>query len=289
MLVNALLLPQQGSITKFANTKARVRGAVGIANGTVVTMRVGGVGVLNGAAVGVVGNYTQVEAGSAAVSLGVNGVAVTVPNQTLVAGGEYTLLVWSNADGAQTTLIEDDNRLPTASGKAKIRVLNGLSALNVPDHAGRRFLADRRGHRAGPGLGVHRGRRRRRLSARREQHRHRGESADENLGLAAVRGRLHAVHVGQRRDRQRDVAEGSLSARAASCRMKALSLSRASVSGSPDDRQPVLAGLQARAVDEDRHEVVGLGREPAELGDALQGIVGAHAEQVAPDSAQAVP
>ena len=131
VLVNALLMPQQGSVTKFANTKARVRGAVGIANGTVVTMRIGGVGVLSSAAVGVVGNYTQVEAGSAAINLGINGVGVDVPNQTLVAGGEYTLLVWSNADGTQTTLIEDDNR-PSTGGKAKVRLMNGLSALNVP-------------------------------------------------------------------------------------------------------------------------------------------------------------
>jgi Domain of unknown function (DUF4397) len=130
VLVNVLLLPQQGSLTKFANTKARIRGAVGTTNGPVV-MRIGGVTVLNGA-VGVVGNYTQVEAGSVAVNLIVNGVAVTVPNQTLVAGGEYTLFTWTNADGTQTTLIGDDNRLPTASGKAKIRIMNGLSALNAP-------------------------------------------------------------------------------------------------------------------------------------------------------------
>ena len=130
VLVNVLLLPQQGSLTKFANTKARIRGAVGTTNGPVV-MRIGGVTVLNGA-VGVVGNYTQVESGSVAVNLIVNGVAVTVPNQTLVAGGEYTLLTWTNADGTQTTLIGDDNRLPTASGKAKIRIMNGLSALNAP-------------------------------------------------------------------------------------------------------------------------------------------------------------
>ena len=130
VLVNALLLPQQGSLTKFANTQARIRGVAGTTSGPVV-MRVGGVGVLNGA-VGVVGNYAQVEAGSVAVSLTVNGVGVAVPNQTLVAGGEYTLLAWSNADGTQTTLIDDDNRLPTASSKAKIRVMNGLSTLNAP-------------------------------------------------------------------------------------------------------------------------------------------------------------
>jgi hypothetical protein len=130
VLVEASTLPQQGSLTKFANTKARVRGAVGTTSGPVV-MRVGSVGVLNGA-VGVVGNYTQVEAGSVPITLSVNATAVAVPNQTLVAGGEYTLLAWTNTNGTHTTLIVDDNRLPTASGKAKIRVVNGLSTLNVP-------------------------------------------------------------------------------------------------------------------------------------------------------------
>jgi len=132
VLVDVVLLPQQGSITKFANTKARVRGAVGIANGTQVTLRVGGASLLNNNAVGVVGAYAQVDAGSAAVALGVNGVGVTVPNQTLTAGGEYTLLVWNNADGTQTTLISDDNRLPSSTAKAKVRIINGLSALDVP-------------------------------------------------------------------------------------------------------------------------------------------------------------
>jgi hypothetical protein len=130
VLVEAQTLPQQGSLTKFANTKARVRGAVGTTSGPVV-MRVGGIGVLN-AAVGVVGNYTQVEAGSVPITLTVNGTAVAVPNQALVAGGEYTLLAWTNTAGTQTTLIGDDNRLPTGSGKAKIRVINGLSTLAVP-------------------------------------------------------------------------------------------------------------------------------------------------------------
>jgi hypothetical protein len=66
------------------------------------------------------------------IALAVNGAAVAVPNQTLVAGGEYTLLAWTSAGSTQTTLIGDDNRLPTASGKAKIRVINGLSTLDVP-------------------------------------------------------------------------------------------------------------------------------------------------------------
>jgi hypothetical protein len=132
VLVNAIVLPQQGSLTKYANTKARVRGAVGISNGTAVTARVGGVTVLSGVAVGVVGNYTQVESGGAAVNLSVDGSPVAAATQTLTAGGEYTLLIWNNGGGTQTTLIGDDNRLPTTSGKAKVRAMNGLSSQNVP-------------------------------------------------------------------------------------------------------------------------------------------------------------
>jgi hypothetical protein len=132
VLVNVILLPQQGSLTKYANTKARVRGAVGISNGTAVTARVGGVTVLSSVAIGVVGNYTQVESGSAAVTLSVDGSPVAAASQNIAAGGEYTLLIWNNGGGTQTTLVGDDNRLPTTSGKAKIRVMNGLSTQDVP-------------------------------------------------------------------------------------------------------------------------------------------------------------
>lgn len=131
VLVHAALLPQKGSLTKHSNNKARVRGAVAIANGSATT-RIAGVSVLNAAGAGVLGNYAQVDAGSAAVSLSVDGSAVTVSNQTLRGGGDYTFLVWSNGSGTQATLISDDNRLPATSGRAKLRIVNGLSALQVP-------------------------------------------------------------------------------------------------------------------------------------------------------------
>jgi hypothetical protein len=61
----------------------------------------------------------------------VDGNAVAAPDVTLAAGGEYTLLIWSNASGTQTTLIGDDNRFPD-TGKAKLRIINGISVLGVP-------------------------------------------------------------------------------------------------------------------------------------------------------------
>ena len=134
VLVNAVMLPQQGDPTLLNNSKARVRGAVGIANGTSVTAKVGNVSLLSNAGVGVIGSrYSQVEAGTPAITVAVDGAEIGVPAATLAAGGDYTLLVWSNAaGGAQTTLISDDNRLPVTSGKAKLRIVSGVSGLDVP-------------------------------------------------------------------------------------------------------------------------------------------------------------
>jgi len=133
ILVNALMIPQQGSVTSYSNKKARVRAAVGISNGTKATVGVGGTTLLSNATVGIIGStYATVNAGSLAVSVIVDGTAVSIPNKTLTAGADYTLLVWSNADGTQATLISDDNRAPEVSGSTKIRLMNGMSALGGP-------------------------------------------------------------------------------------------------------------------------------------------------------------
>ena len=50
----------------------------------------------------------------------------------LTAGADYTLLVWSNANGPQTSLINDDNRLPAGGRGTKLRLLNGMSTLAAP-------------------------------------------------------------------------------------------------------------------------------------------------------------
>ena len=132
MLANAIFLPQEGQPTKYTNTKARLRGAVGLANGANASIQVGGQSVLSAATAGVIGSrYTLLDAGSVPVTLTVNGTAVPVTNLNLTAGADYTLLVWTNADGPQTSLVNDDNRLP-AGGGTKLRLLNGMSTLASP-------------------------------------------------------------------------------------------------------------------------------------------------------------
>ena len=134
MLANAIFLPQQGQPTKFTNTKARVRGAVALANGTTATIQVNGQTILTSATAGVIASrYTLFDAGALPVNLTVNGSTVTVPNVTLAAGADYTLMVWSNAAGPQTSLIVDDNRLPAGGNSVtKLRLLNGMSTLAAP-------------------------------------------------------------------------------------------------------------------------------------------------------------
>lgn len=127
MLVDALLLPQEGDLTQFVNTNARVRAAVGLGTGSQATLSVGGVRVINGQGRGVISAYTQVEAGDVAVTLSIDGTQAAIDNQTLVAGGDYTALIWTDSSGTRLSLIDDDNHVPTSSGDTKIRLLNGLS------------------------------------------------------------------------------------------------------------------------------------------------------------------
>jgi hypothetical protein len=134
MLANAVFMPQGGQPTKINNTKARVRGAVGLADGANASIQLGGQSVLTAATAGVIGSrYTLLDAGSVPVTLTVNGTAVPVSNIALTAGADYTLLVWSNAGVPQTSLLVDDNRLPSGgSSMTKLRLLNGMSTLAAP-------------------------------------------------------------------------------------------------------------------------------------------------------------
>jgi len=129
VLVNALVLPQEGSVTAYDNTKARVRGAAGVANGSLVSLNIGGANVLSNVGAGVIGaKYAQIESGAAAITLTVGGSPVSVSTPTLTAGADYTMLVYTDSGATQTNLIADDNRLPSSSSLTKIRLLNGMSA-----------------------------------------------------------------------------------------------------------------------------------------------------------------
>jgi hypothetical protein len=133
MLANAVHVPQEGQPTKMLNTKARLRGAVAVQNGGSASIRANNVTVLSAQPAGVIGSrYTVLEAGSVPVALTVNGAAVPAASVTLQAGVDYTLMVWNDATGVRTSLLTDDNRLPSGGSQTKLRLLNGMSTLASP-------------------------------------------------------------------------------------------------------------------------------------------------------------
>ena len=128
VLVNGVLVVQQGAATLLANSQARVRVVASVSGNASVTAVVGGTNLANAVASPNIGSYTRVLGSTGApATVVVNNVPVAVANLAVLAGGDYTLLVWGDAANPQTSLILDDNRYPTVAGNAKIRLLNGLT------------------------------------------------------------------------------------------------------------------------------------------------------------------
>ncbi len=129
-LVNALLLAQQGALSRHDTTQVRARAVAGVAPVGSVAVTLGGNPLLTGTSAFPVasGNYTLVDAGTAAPTISVAGAAVGPPSTNLLAGGDYTLLVYGPQAAPSTAWIADDNRLP-ASGQARVRLVNGVAGL----------------------------------------------------------------------------------------------------------------------------------------------------------------
>jgi Domain of unknown function (DUF4397) len=134
VLVNAVVIPQQGTQTVVNTTYARVRAAAGIPSGSNLTATLGGTNLLGAAAANTVSQYALVPAGAQTLDLTLNGAALPASTQTLAAGEDYTVLVLNGTgvSGITTTLITDDDRLPSTSAYAKIKLVNTMSGLADP-------------------------------------------------------------------------------------------------------------------------------------------------------------
>lgn len=124
VLVNSLLVPQGGTVTALNNTQARVRVVSGVSDGGAVTATFDGTTVASASNAPAIGNYAQLTAATGTLAL--SGTS-TSASTTFTAGGDYTVLVLGTASAPTMTVISDDNRLPTSSTQAKLRVMHGLS------------------------------------------------------------------------------------------------------------------------------------------------------------------
>ncbi|MBP6765309.1 MAG: DUF4397 domain-containing protein [Rubrivivax sp.] len=125
VLVNGTLIVQQGAVTAFKGNKARVRLAAGVNDAANVSATVGSTTVSGSVSSPRVGGYVLVDAGTADLTVRVNGVATSVTSRTFADGGDYTVLAYGTSAATQVSLLADDNRLPSTTARAKVRLVNG--------------------------------------------------------------------------------------------------------------------------------------------------------------------
>lgn len=132
VLVNSLLVRQGGAITALDTDLARVRLVSAVASSGAVGASFNGSTLATSVTSPAIGSYALVKAGSATPTISVNGASLSTTAITLAAGSDTTLMVWGPAASASLSVISDDNRLPTSSTSAKIRLIHGASTNSNP-------------------------------------------------------------------------------------------------------------------------------------------------------------
>ena len=128
MLVHASVLVQQNSgLTTARNTKARLRVVAGVESKASVGVSWNGGTLAGSLRSPAVAPYALVDAGEHALELRVNGSVVSTGTASLVAGADYSLLAFGDSASARLSLISDDNRLPSSTSRAKLRLIHGAS------------------------------------------------------------------------------------------------------------------------------------------------------------------
>ena len=127
LLVHGQHLTQGGSIVPYRSQQARVRVVTGVP-GVKVGAALDGTSLLGLSTGPTVGDYRLVTAGAGALTVQAAGRTLNTSNPSFKAGGDYTLLVWGDASNPSLTVLTDDNRLPTSSSTAKIRIVNASSS-----------------------------------------------------------------------------------------------------------------------------------------------------------------
>jgi hypothetical protein len=125
VLVDGLLVNQQGSIIPAKNTSARIRIAANFnQNESVTSAVVNTVPIITSTLSSPgLGDYTLVPSGS--LSISVNALPVSGVSADVLAGHDMTLLAVGSSANPSYYLLNDDNTRP-ASGFAKIRLVNAL-------------------------------------------------------------------------------------------------------------------------------------------------------------------
>ena len=132
VLVNALVLAQQGAITRQDALHARVRLAHVVTDSATLDAQVGAVDLGRALGAPSLGNYVLVPTGASTPALSLNGQALATAAFTLASGRDYTLMVHGLATAARVTWLMDDNRLPSDATRTKLRLVNAMADSAAP-------------------------------------------------------------------------------------------------------------------------------------------------------------
>lgn len=133
LMVNSLMLAQQGGIARMDTQQARVRLVAAVTDSAVVKASLGTTSLISTTAnAGEItspslDSYVLVPVGSWAATVSVNGQPLTVPAETLKSGQDYSFMVHGPSSAPTSSWLVDDNRLPSDATQAKLRLINGLA------------------------------------------------------------------------------------------------------------------------------------------------------------------
>jgi hypothetical protein len=130
VLLNALVLNQQGAVGRIDTPLARVRAVAGLPDSGTVFVQLNGTVMANQIGSPAVGPYGLFESGPGELRVGVNGGGALAAGDAplLAPGGDYTLLVYSPT-GTAWAWLTDDNRRSIDPEAARIRLVHGVSDL----------------------------------------------------------------------------------------------------------------------------------------------------------------
>lgn len=129
VLVHALVVPFRGTPQARKNPSARARLVAGVGTNGAVSATIGGRSLGVNLRSPSVAAYTLVPAGSQVVALTVNTTTALGTTSTVTAGADYTVLVFGDASAPEYRLIADDNRLPSASTKVRLRLVHAAASV----------------------------------------------------------------------------------------------------------------------------------------------------------------
>lgn len=133
VLVHAVGVVQDGDVTPYLNTQARLRMVAAVASvPTFSRVSVNADSTILGANVQsfTIKDYVLVNAGDVVLTTTIDGVALAPQTVTVPAGADMTVLVTgTNAATATVQLLNDQNRLPTTNTKYKIRLVHAAPSL----------------------------------------------------------------------------------------------------------------------------------------------------------------